>query len=58
LHARFSAHQIRGGYALKGEALDDKGAAAMAALLELFDDEALSADFDLEPGQLQFADNG
>jgi len=57
LHARFSAHQIRGGYALKGEELDEVGAAAMAALLQLFDDEALSADFDLEPGQLQFVDN-
>ena len=57
LHARFSAHQIRGGYALKGAAFDDEGAAAMAALLALFDDEALSADFDLEPGQLQFVDN-
>jgi hypothetical protein len=57
LHARFSAHQIRGGYALKGEPLDDEGAAAMTALLDLFDDEALSADFDLEPGQLQFVDN-
>jgi hypothetical protein len=57
LRARFSAHQIRGGYALKGEPLDDEGAAAMAALLELFDDESLSADFDLEPGQLQFVDN-
>src|SRR5579864_7596566 len=57
LHARFSAHQIRGGYALKGEELDEEGAAAMAALLQSFDDEALSADFDLEPGQLQFVDN-
>jgi hypothetical protein len=57
LHARFSAHQIRGGYALKGEELDEEGAAAVAALLQLFDDEALSADFDLEPGQLQFVDN-
>ena len=57
LHARFSAHQIRGGYALRGEPLDEDGAAAMAALIELFDDEALSADFDLEPGQLQFVDN-
>ncbi len=57
LHARFSAHQIRGGYALKGESLDDEGAASMAALLDLFDDETLSADFDLEPGQLQFVDN-
>jgi hypothetical protein len=57
LHARFSAHQIRGGYALKGEKLDAEGSAAMAALLQLFDDETLSADFDLEPGQLQFVDN-
>jgi hypothetical protein len=57
LHARFSAHQIRGGYALKSEPLDNEGAAAMEALLELFDDETLSADFDLEPGQLQFVDN-
>ncbi|MGE5269008.1 MAG: TauD/TfdA family dioxygenase [Thiohalocapsa sp.] len=57
LQARFSAHQIRGGYALKGEALDEEGAAALQALLELFDDEELSADFDLEPGQLQFVDN-
>jgi hypothetical protein len=57
LRARFSAHQIRGGYALKGEPLDDAGAAAMEALLDLFDDDTLSADFDLEPGQLQFVDN-
>lgn len=57
LHARFSAHQIRGGYALKGEPVDEKGAAALAALLDLFDDDTLSADFDLEPGQLQFVDN-
>jgi hypothetical protein len=57
LHARFSAHQIRGGYALKGEPLDAEGAAALAALLDLFDDDTLSADFDLEPGQLQFSDN-
>ena len=57
MHARFSAHQIRGGYALKGEPLDEEGRAALAALIDLFDDEALSADFDLEPGQLQFVDN-
>ncbi len=57
LRARFSAHQIRGGYALKGEPLDPEGAAAMAAMLDLFEDESLSADFDLEPGQMQFVDN-
>ena len=42
---------------LKGEPVDNAGAAALAALLEIFDDEALSADFDLEPGELQFVDN-
>jgi len=57
LQARFSAHQIRGGYAVKGEALDADGAAALAALLDLFEDDTLSADFDLEPGQMQFVDN-
>jgi hypothetical protein len=57
LHARFSAHQIRGGYALKDEALDPEGATAMRELLDLFEDETLSADFDLEPGQMQFVDN-
>ena len=57
LQARFSAHQIRGGYALTGEPLDEAGAASMSALLDLFDDESLCADFDLEPGQLQFVDN-
>jgi alpha-ketoglutarate-dependent taurine dioxygenase len=57
LRARFSAHQIRGGYALKGEPVDNEGAAAIAALLDIFEDEALSADFDLEPGQIQFVHN-
>ena len=57
LRARFSAHQIRGGYALENEPLDDEGAASLAALLDLFDDDTLYADFDLEPGQLQFVDN-
>ncbi len=57
LQARFSAHQIRGGYAVRGEAFDGEGAAALAAMLDIFDDEELSADFDLEPGQMQFVHN-
>ena len=57
LRARFSAHQIPGGYALKGEPVDNEGAEALAAVLDVFEDEALSADFDLEPGQMQFVDN-
>ncbi|HEX6442708.1 MAG TPA: TauD/TfdA family dioxygenase [Stellaceae bacterium] len=57
LGARFSAHQIRGGYALRGEPVDEAGSEAIAAMLDVFDDEPLSADFDLEPGQIQFVDN-
>jgi hypothetical protein len=57
LTARFSAHQIRGGYALCDEPIDNEGAAALAALLDLFEDADLSADFDLAPGQMQFVDN-
>src|SRR6516162_7904453 len=49
LKARFSHHQISGGYALRGEPIDEAGAASLAAMLELFEDEALSVDFDLEP---------
>jgi len=57
VQARFSAHQIRGGYALRGEPIDNEGAAALAALLDLFAEKDLAADFDLEPGQMQFVDN-
>ena len=57
LRARFSAHQISGGYALRGEPIDAEGAAAIAAMLDVFDDDGLSVDFDLEPGQMQFVDN-
>jgi hypothetical protein len=57
VRARFSAHQIGGGYALKGEPIDREGAAAIGALLDLFEDEDLPAEFDLEPGQMQFVDN-
>ena len=57
LKARFSVHQINSGYAMKGEALDEDGANAIAAMLEVFDDDGLAVNFDLEPGQLQFVDN-
>jgi len=57
LRARFSVHQISGGYALSGEPIDGEGEAAIAAMLEIFDDDGLAIDFDLEPGQLQFVHN-
>jgi len=57
LRARFSVHQITGGYALSGEPIDSEGEAAITAMLEIFDDDDLSVDFDLEPGQMQFVQN-
>jgi alpha-ketoglutarate-dependent taurine dioxygenase len=57
LPARFSLHQINGGYALKGEPIDEAGAGSLAAMLEIFADTALSFEFDLQPGQMQFVDN-
>ncbi|HEU0157620.1 MAG TPA: TauD/TfdA family dioxygenase [Stellaceae bacterium] len=57
IRARFSAHQINGGYTLKGEPLDEEGSAAVAGLLDLFEEDGVSVDFDLEPGQIQFVHN-
>jgi hypothetical protein len=57
LRARFSLHQINGGYALRGEPVEESGAKSLAAMLEIFEDRALSFEFDLEPGQMQFVDN-
>ncbi|HWB49184.1 MAG TPA: TauD/TfdA family dioxygenase [Stellaceae bacterium] len=57
LRARFSHHQIRGGYALKGEPLDNEGAAAVAAILEIFEEPGVAIDFEFQPGEIQFVDN-
>ena len=57
LKGRFSVHQINGGYALNGEPIDTEGNAAIGAVLETFDDDRLTIDFDLEPGQIQFVHN-
>ena len=50
-------NQINGGYALRGEPIDRAGEAALAATLEIFEEDGMSVDFDLEPGQIQFVDN-
>src|SRR5712691_638354 len=57
LHARFSLHQINSGYALKGEPVDDEGAAALAATLDIFERPGIAIDFDFVPGEIQFVDN-
>jgi alpha-ketoglutarate-dependent taurine dioxygenase len=57
LRSRFSAHQINGGYKMRGEALDNEGAAALAATLDIFEEPDLSIDFEFQPGEIQFVDN-
>jgi alpha-ketoglutarate-dependent taurine dioxygenase len=57
LMARFSVHQINSGYAMKGEPVDNQGAAALAATLEIFEDPEVSIDFEFQPGEIQFVDN-
>jgi alpha-ketoglutarate-dependent taurine dioxygenase len=57
LRARVSVHQINGGYAMKGMPVDNQGAAALAAALEIFEDSEVSIDFEFQPGEIQFVDN-
>ena len=42
---------------MRGEPIDSDGEAAIAAMLDIFEEDGLSVDFDLEPGQIQFVDN-
>jgi len=57
LRARFSVHQINSGYAMKGQPVDNEGAAALAATLDIFEDPEVSIDFEFQPGEIQFVDN-
>jgi Taurine catabolism dioxygenase TauD, TfdA family len=57
LRARLSLHQVRGGYAVRGEAMDAETAAALDALAAIFADERLWLDFDLAPGQIEYVHN-
>jgi hypothetical protein len=57
IRTRISVHQINSGYAMRGEPLDNEGRAALDAMLDIFEDPAISADFDFAPGEIQFVDN-
>src|SRR5580692_7277369 len=57
LRARFSVHQINSGYAMKGQPVDNEGAAALAAMLDIFEQPEMSIDFEFAPGEIQFVDN-
>ena len=57
LSARLSLHQIRGGYALRGETMDNETAAAVEAIKRVFADPSLQFDFHLQAGEMQFVAN-
>jgi hypothetical protein len=57
LSARLSLHQIRGGYALRGNGMDNETTAAVDAIAEVFSDETLQFDFTLEGGDIQYVAN-
>ena len=57
LRARLGLFQIGSGYTLQNEPMDAEAKAAIAALKEVFAKSALTFDFVLERGQMQFANN-
>ena len=57
LRARLGLFQIASGYTLMNEPMDEEAKAAIAALKEVFAKSALTFDFVLERGQMQFANN-
>jgi hypothetical protein len=57
LKVRMSVHQASGGYAMMNEPMDQAAVASFAALKRLFADEALSVDFVMARGQIQYVNN-
>lgn len=55
--ARLGLHQVRNGYEMSGEPMDTETARALAALEDIFADEALQIHFSMEAGQFQYANN-
>jgi alpha-ketoglutarate-dependent taurine dioxygenase len=57
LIARLSHFQVRNGYKLAGQPLDNAGAAALEAFESILNESGLAARFHFEPGQMQLIDN-
>ena len=57
MKARMSLHQIRGGYALLGNGMDNETTAAVEAIKEVFADQTLQFQFRLEAGEIQYVAN-
>jgi alpha-ketoglutarate-dependent taurine dioxygenase len=57
IKARLALSEIRAGYELRGERLDDETAAALAAVQSVFDEPALHVELGFEAGQIQYVNN-
>ena len=57
LRARLGLFQIKGGYTLQNEPLDREAGEALDTLRKVFTNEALTFDFVMERGQMQFVNN-
>ena len=57
LTVRIAHREILGGYALRGEPLDEEGRLALDAVKAVFDTPEIRTDLTFEPGQIQFVNN-
>jgi alpha-ketoglutarate-dependent taurine dioxygenase len=57
LKARLALLEIRAGYALRNERIDNETEAALAAVKAVFDTPELRIDLDFKPGQIQYVNN-
>lgn len=57
LNARLCLHQVKNGYAMKGESMDDRTQEAVMAVEGVFEREPLTLHFTMQRGQLQFCNN-
>lgn len=57
LRARLCLHQLKNGYVMKKESMDDRTQEAVMAVEEVFDREPLSLQLTMKRGQLQFCNN-
>lgn len=57
LLARLGLHQVRNGYAMRGQPMDPETKGSIEALDQVFADTTLTFDFMMERGQMQFVNN-
>jgi len=57
LRARLALLEIRAGYSLRGEPMDNAATAALAAVQTVFDRPELRVELDFQPGQIQIVNN-